>query len=71
MDKAKGEIKMIPIVGIMIGSYIFTRMVALGSHKDTGPVVKLLCGLTAVMAALGMLLLLSIGNSTSTGALLH
>jgi hypothetical protein len=55
---------MVQIIGLMIGSYIFVRMVSLGSRK--GPygettLVRILCGFNIVLVCVLMFLLLASG----------
>ena len=60
---------MIPIIGIMIGAYIFTRMLDLimDDSRKVGLIVKFFAALTILAAVAGMLLLITMGFG-STGA---
>lgn len=42
---------MIPIIGLMIGTYIFTRMLELYTGKETGALVKV-CALVTIVIIL-------------------
>lgn len=52
---------MIPIIGIMMGTYIFTKMISLASKKDEGAIIKILAILTCIVAVCGSIGLLLTG----------
>lgn len=58
---------MIPTIGIMIGAYIFTRMVELIMSSNSGLVVRLFAGITILVDLIGItnLLLTSARPPTS------
>lgn len=56
---------MIQIIGLMIGAYIFTRMLDLSMRKDTHTVLRWIAVLTAFFDCLMIVLLLSMGNDTA------
>ena len=58
---------MIPTIGLMIGMYIFARMVELLGLKDRGVVTKIFAVVTMLVALVSMADLLLSGNSTSSG----
>lgn len=49
---------MIPTIGIMIGAYIFTRMIELLGSKNTGIIVGLFAVMTIVVTLVGVASLL-------------
>lgn len=54
---------MIQIIGLIIGTYVFTRMVELFNAKETGTFTSVLALLTAVVAVLGTIGLFLSGTS--------
>ena len=60
---------MIPIIGIMIGAYIFTRMIEILDRDEASIVVRLFAALTLLVTVVGVLLLL-LGAMTAQNPLL-
>ena len=54
---------MIPIIGLMIGAYIFTRMAELLGRSEAGIVVRIFAALTLLISLVGMFILLLSGAS--------
>lgn len=50
---------MIPTIGVMIGAYIFTRMVELLTQKDKGVAVSFFAVVTLIVVTLGVFSLLA------------
>ena len=53
---------MVQIIGIMIGGYIFTRMLEVATTQSISAVVRLFAILTILLDALCIVLLLSSGS---------
>jgi hypothetical protein len=56
---------MIPTIGVMIGAYIITKMVAMFCKADANTFTKVLAGITIVVALVSCVDLLNSGFSTS------
>lgn len=59
---------MVPTIGIMIGCYIFTRMLDIGSRKESNWLL-ILCALVTALVAVGGVLILFfglLGNSAAS-----
>lgn len=54
---------MVPIIGVMIGAYIFTRMSELLASKESGIGVKFFAAITMLIALIGTLILLFSGGN--------
>jgi hypothetical protein len=52
---------MIQIIGIMMGAYIFTKMLAIAMDKEAGIIVGIFAGITMFIAAAGLFLLITSG----------
>lgn len=55
---------MLSTIGIMIGAYIFTRMIELMMREDTGIILNLFATLTLLVAGVCLLLLFAGGMVT-------
>lgn len=53
---------MIQIIGIMIGTYIFTRMAELIHNKEAGAIVKFFAVVTLLVSIFGTIALLFTGT---------
>ena len=58
---------MIPVIGIMVGAYIVTRMTAMLTRPDTNKIVKALSIVTIAIALLSCLELFTSGVAMSAG----
>ena len=58
---------MIPVIGIMVGAYIVTRMTAMLTRPDTNKIVKALSIVTIAIALLSCLELFTSGAAMSAG----
>jgi 1,4-dihydroxy-2-naphthoate octaprenyltransferase len=58
---------MIPDIGLMVGCYLFTRMIALMARADTDWIVRILAIATAMVAVIYTLDLLLAGRAPLAG----
>lgn len=58
---------MIQIIGIMIGGYIFTRMLAMATDKQINVVVRVFAVLTILLDLLCIVLLMATGATSPPG----